>query len=748
MKKTLLILVLVTIVTSAFGQAGSKLRRGMSVGDPDVADNIATIDSLVSEDGMVAAYSGGSKIGVYNDSIDLVNNRASVNASSISTNTTTIQTTVSNTSGVSGWAFSFSGDTMIAAYDGATKKFLTVESSTVDNTRPEISAAEVGNFADDTIIVTFNEDMHTDSVPTVSAFTITEDGVTFGIASAYFDNADSLYIVLDSAVASETAIIFNYTRPTGDNRKELQDDSNNTLLDVSNQVVANNVACQTISVEAHYLFENNADDETGNYDATAADGGTYTSNVGIVMHGTYSGYLDGSGRRFDIPSIAYGNKFTISGWMRAYSESGDVALWCALQSDDGFELVYDYTNDHMEFTTGNGATTTTASSSACSYSDGDPTHFAVVVDVAATTVEFYFNGASVGTGAVRSDFETTTTARLGIDYSDNKDSYGYCEDFQVYLGTATSDEISTLYNNIGSSTTLNNCGDGPTPNDSITIVFEDDFSTWAAQTGITEDTLIDHWGAMADIQSWPTDYTPTLEIRSIGGDQQLVSLYPAGQCCFGNCSSGDGGVGGHIELPIAERDEYYITGKLTIPGGTDFPESMRIQIGARNSIPNSTSNNDGGGGRLVMFGNEYNPVGTYSLAFYAFDCPVGAVDDVVRVISTGHTLSAGNTYEITMRFWAGTLNGTDAWIELFVDGVFVARTYDLNWKTNTIANCNNGITRYSAMSYTGGCGVQWDVATAQEVYIDDIKIYYYNAGLDIPYGSTKSGAGRIIALPD
>ena len=103
---------------------------------------------------------------------------------------------------------------------------------------PTLSGAEIGTFNDSIIAVKFSRYLDQDSVPPVSAFSVKENGVTFGVyeAGAITIDEDSLFIPLDSAVFGGTSVTLSYARDW----PYLQDSAGYYTSNFTNTVVTNN----------------------------------------------------------------------------------------------------------------------------------------------------------------------------------------------------------------------------------------------------------------------------------------------------------------------------------------------------------------------------------------------------------------------------------------------------------------------------------------------------------------------------
>ncbi|KKM13732.1 hypothetical protein LCGC14_1713250, partial [marine sediment metagenome] len=478
----------------------------------------------------------------------ITNTELQTATSTTSTNATSVNTLDNNTEGTQGYELIFSGDSMIVVFGGDTMSFVQSSGVETDITAPTVLAIELGNYAGDTVIVTFSENMDTDSIPAMSSLTFTEDGVTYGLDQAYFNNADSLYIPLDSAGTSEVLYLLSYTRP---GLADYQDPADNKLQSFSDMTVVNNISCASDTVLAHYRFENDPTDETGDYDLTANGGATY--DAGEKVEGSYGGDVNGSNRYFGIPSIPYTNTFTISMWFKEYwAVLADRVLFTTLQSDDGIEIsIYgDGSTGQVRVKTGNGSTTELALSNTGLSLSAAFHHVVVVVDVTAGSCVIYYDNSEVtSTSTIHTGMETTSIGRLGLDFDSSGDLFGYVDGFQFYDVALSASEVSDLYNTPASSIVVANCGDPPIPSDSITVYWSEDWNDFnttsttsaTAPTGITRSAFETNLENYKNLQSETyddNDLANNVDIVSYGESNVLKSWYPEGQCCTGGANEG------------------------------------------------------------------------------------------------------------------------------------------------------------------------------------------------------------------
>lgn len=119
----------------------------------------------------------------------------------------------------------------------------------VDLVAPRFLSAELGGFADDTLIMIMDTtDIHQDSIPPLSAFNLTESGDAFGLDEILIGH-DTVYIVLDSVGAIGKTYLLDYTKPTAINTKALQDSTGNKTASWTDKAVTNGFPALVSSID-------------------------------------------------------------------------------------------------------------------------------------------------------------------------------------------------------------------------------------------------------------------------------------------------------------------------------------------------------------------------------------------------------------------------------------------------------------------------------------------------------------------
>lgn len=267
---------------------------------------------------------------------------------------------------------------------------------------------------------------------------------------------DTLYSgALDTVLANTVDTIILATPDSGYLSIKYKASSNGTL---DNRLVVrqrDTIVPETGGLIAYYSFNGqNSDDSTDTYDATPIGSPEYENSIADFCSWYMNNNTDTDG--LQLPSISYGNTFSITAWFRTRGTSSEreKCLFTTLQGNDGFEIgLVEGTLDTLYLITGNGVTTDTLYTSSLSLNNFSNHHYVVTINRTLGSADIYVDGTDVtGNGSIRTDFENASIARALIDFSGNKDATRTVDNLQVYNFELTSIEASTLYNG-GSCTT-------------------------------------------------------------------------------------------------------------------------------------------------------------------------------------------------------------------------------------------------------------------------------------------------------
>jgi hypothetical protein len=202
-----------------------------------------------------------------------------------------------------------------------------------DLTPPLFVSAEIGDFADDTLLVLFDTtDVRQDSIPSVKAFNLTADATPVVIDTIAIGH-DSLFLVLDAPAEYGLTYLLNYNAANARlyGHKKLQDSTGNKVINWVNKTVTNNIAplvssisvwgtggATTINTNGGTLqmlkktLPTNAGDTTCTWSVVAETGTANISGTGLMTALT-NGTVEGRATAND-GSAVYGQKqITISG---------------------------------------------------------------------------------------------------------------------------------------------------------------------------------------------------------------------------------------------------------------------------------------------------------------------------------------------------------------------------------------------------------------------------------------------------
>lgn len=99
---------------------------------------------------------------------------------------------------------------------------------------PVFQSAEVGNVADDTLVMTYNQTLDSGSVPATTDFSV-DDGAANAVTNVSISGTDVTLTLTNSVNAGDTVVV-SYT--AGAN--PIQDTSGNDAANLTNESVTNN----------------------------------------------------------------------------------------------------------------------------------------------------------------------------------------------------------------------------------------------------------------------------------------------------------------------------------------------------------------------------------------------------------------------------------------------------------------------------------------------------------------------------
>jgi len=633
-------------------------------------------------------------------------------------------------------------------------KIATGSSTIIDRTSPTILSAEVGELASDSVVIIFSEAIVTDSVPDTSAIVFyrsLNDDVIVNSLALY---SNSMHLKLAESIDSTDGTFAQYILPdTG----RIQDASGN-YLKATYFGVTNNTKCVQSGPLAHFRFENNTIDEEGNVTLTKSAAASYESGSNLI-EGNYSAHTNGADAFFNTSSIEFGNRFTIAiRWKIYFGTSNERVLFSTLDENgdgDGFELKYDRPNDRLEFVTEDGASTTTATSSAISYSSNSNTWSAVAVDRTNGSVKIYHEGVDVtSSGSIETGFDNTDALYFGIQPDSTGEIYGYLDDAQIYLDTLEPDLMDQIYDSPGNSVLYGDCVPSPDPpTDSITIIKHFRFDN----VTLDEDgNTVNRNLTTADFLEVDSDFyylhgenngiAEEAEFRVVSGDTVLRSIYNQGNCCQ-ETSSGvtppNDGTGLYTEWDLSSNDTDYDYGcfKFDIYVDSDFDVGHGLKLFAVRSKESDFFISGAGGFSLLHM--AYDNDGYLQMQDYTryFTSSGGELQNNT---TTGMpTLTKGQWNEVVFRFYVGTPYNSDGFYEYFVNGQLAARQVG---GANISHYPGIQVNRFEIATFAGGDSHAWDAITDSYIDIDDVVFFQFHENYSLFPKTVPSPSGRTMNL--
>lgn len=198
-------------------------------------------------------------------------------------------------------------------------------------------------------------------------------------------------------------------------------------------------------------------DSTSQYPALT--GAAPTQTTGLIGFGE----LFGGGSYLDAGTVNLSNSFTLSAWVNLSSSSTNIqAIWANKVggiASDGFGLYvnsYNTSDGAIHLEAGNGTAGSEASSSASVVGTGAWHLITADVDPTAGTARFFVdtNDVTVGTGGIRTDFNTNRDMRLGL-FDDNSWPFtGTMDEARIHFGTNSPAWITAEYMTVAQNSTL------------------------------------------------------------------------------------------------------------------------------------------------------------------------------------------------------------------------------------------------------------------------------------------------------
>lgn len=203
--------------------------------------------------------------------------------------------------------------------------------------------------------------------------------------------------------------------------------------------------------DAYWRFENNANDDMGNYNLTAVGGAGYSSSV--KLEGSYSGNVNTNvGQRFvtsgDFNFGPDGLTINFAFYHSATTNYNTILDTRVNGTGNGMFIFLDCANRRIYLRTNDGTTTGDISTATNAYTLNAWNYISVrIYDTQAGYGKFFVNGAQSGTDtALQSGWDVTAQLALGGDLAGNS-FWGYIDGVSINTCALTNAQIYALYTN-------------------------------------------------------------------------------------------------------------------------------------------------------------------------------------------------------------------------------------------------------------------------------------------------------------
>lgn len=550
----------------------------------------------------------------------------------------------------------------------------------------------------------------------------------------------------------------------------IRDSSDNDAIAWTDSSVTNNVVSY-YDFTAYYKFENNTDDEEGDYDGTLVGNTTFTG--ANAKCGSYSATFDNTGDAFNCGAVNTGGEFSIAGWFNL-SEDGDEYLVAnrSQGTGTGWDLSAN-TNEQLTFQMADGASTSFAYAPNGMVWD---TWTFIVLTVSKTSdrIYFYKNGVDVTLDSIVSNLNFATSGQnlyIGnvADLSNSVD--GEIDEFKIFDKVLTQEEITFLYQNACTEYYYPPDPD-PVPDDTTDFTsYADSIFAWDAQSNSTgkyleadlaADMSLVYDEGRSGFGYYNNPKDTTVYIAEDGTNKYMHIIYHDNE--VGIITDDEGGAGGVngsgcLHHPtFAGQEEVYLSINYYLKAGWDAQAGGKfcgIFAGTRApsgyaDIPDIWDSYDGFSASLAFEGRwEDDPV----LFMYIYEVDMTGKYGATRHISdpdnlgSNWTIPTGEWWNFTYRVVMNTVmtegNG-NGFIEFFINGKYAGRNDNLRLRRDPATKIDKII-----LYFTFG-GDNLDQASEAEEYlnVDDIYLFKYLDLNNEPIGFDKSSEDRTLTLPN
>ncbi len=260
---------------------------------------------------------------------------------------------------------------------------------------------------------------------------------------------------------------------------------------------------------------------------------------------------------------------------------------------------------------------------------------------------------------------------------------------------------------------------------------------------------VDEWRQDFNNPAYANGLDKTYIVTTDGTNKAMQWNYPKG-----SVSPSNGG--GQFEpVNSAMSDEVYMSYNIKFKPGFDWVLGGKLPglrggpdtygAGEQPSWSDGFSNG-------LMWGHDYNGQDDNgALYFYTYyQDMAGIYGDCRRWGTFKFQTDPERWYNITIRMVMNTVKSdgsggnADGIMEGFIDGKLVVSVSGMRFRNVSTIH----IDKMKMYSFFGGSGAEYGAARDEWTMIDDIYLFTYASGVNVPRGHTPSPAGRVLQLPN
>ena len=399
-------------------------------------------------------------------------------------------------------------------------------------------------------------------------------------------------------------------------RVSFVDDS--AINDLSNASFS--ITCAPSSLLAWWRFDESsgttADDSQGDHDGTLYNSPTWYSH-GVLNNSLYFPQSNDYVRVSDHDDLDIDDdSYSFAIWARS-SSSGTQTLFVKSDNSDGYSIAF--SNNDVIFALRDESTNYAITADSEDYTDDDWHHIVGVVDRSTDLLRLYIDGESAATPVDISDvgiIDNSYQLEIGAVNSGSNDLQGYLDEFRVYTGAMTTDEVETLYESYTSQFTVTT----PNGGENWTVAAQQTL-TWTASGPIenvkleyskdnfaSDITTIVASTANNGSYTWtvPGDPSTTVRVRVSDADNSSLNDVSDGDFIIydppgpdlrhwwkfdetggTNAEDSEGDTDGELKNGATWNTSGKLNGALDLDGGNDFVEvddDDTLDVGADESV--------------------------------------------------------------------------------------------------------------------------------------------------------------------